>query len=440
VSCGGAIPAPYISDVERLVSGAQKWPHVAFLRTRNPARPAGGPVDIFFAGLAGLHESRYRADDPARWVQDWNNLSRQNVGAPMAGYFSYEFSFQFEPTRWQKLPVAPGQPMFRFLELPYWYEADHEARAGVIRSTAHASAQELRGFAAYVEAAAQDRPARCEAGHIPGLTDEQVGALGEFSAEEYRAAVQRIREDILAGRYYELNFTQRFHAESTVPPAALFCNLLQRLDPPYAFYIQFDDECIVSASPELFLCKTGAEVQTCPIKGSFSGPQSPAEQEKLQAEHIMVVDLARNDLGRISDLDWVQVAEQSAVRHFGAISHLESRVVAKTSWSRDEVFAATFPAASITGTPKVMAVQAIAEYERSPRGIYTGSCGVLWPDGDFQMNVAIRTLRGINSSLGKWQYTLGAGGAVVADSDPAAEYRECLAKVRPLLEISQLTV
>lgn len=435
------IDAPYMVNFDGLFYGSADEPQVAFCRLKNPASPGLG-TDMFFAGRALVRQGVYERNAPEQWKQDARALLCQGADLPLAGYLAYEFGFQYEPEPWAGLPVEDGQCMFRFMELPCWYEADHDKQSAVVCVAAGTSRDTAENFTRLVcDAAAIGARGRGGDNAVvrepERFSDDAVAAFGEFTREEYVHAVGQILEDIRAGRYYELNFTQRFEAASIVHPAMLFCRLMDRLKPAYGFYGRFDGEHIVSASPELFLHKKGAVIQTCPIKGSFS--QSPGESEsdrvKLEAEHIMVVDLARNDLGRISDQVWVSVAELLKEKQFGAISHLESRIVGKTSAGLDRVLAATAPAASITGMPKVMAVQSIAQYERSARGFYTGNCGMVWPDGDFQFNVAIRTLRAVrDGAAGKWRYVMGAGGAVVADSDPVEEYRECLAKVRPLLE------
>jgi para-aminobenzoate synthetase component 1 len=401
--------------------------------------------DIFFAGHAKVLEAHYDRQAPTRWQTAYAEMCANPALAPRAGYYSYEFGHQFEPHRWATLPITSGQAMFRFLELPCWYQADHATQTAQIHSAPGTDSATLHAFAVFLREAFEQ--VSSPQPHTPSrhLSDDQIAALGELTAGEYTRAIDSILEDIRSGRYYEINFTQRFHKLSLVPPAQLFPRLVAALQPAYAFYAQFPDETIVSASPELFLHKHGTHIQTCPIKGSYRQPPAPAEFEKLHAEHTMVVDLARNDLGRISDAAWVSVAEQAVARRYGQITHLESRITGHTTHTSAEILAATLPAASITGNPKVITVQSIGEYERTPRGIYTGNCGIQWPNGDFQLNVAIRTLQARQAPRQAvatrcaaeppaWQYTLGAGGAITADSSPRDEYQECLAKVRPLIE------
>lgn len=431
MTAGAAIPTPYIPHPERLLSTIHPSTPAVCMHLEDPAEPHHRKT-LFFAGDAVLHESFFDQQQPEQWLSDYQRLLTRFTPGPLMGYFAYESGFQHEPTRWQSLRTLPGQPMFRFYEVPYWYEADHSSRTGRILTTSIATADDLAAFNRLVET-----PTLTSSPHqpSPAIDDAALEAMADFTRPEYIRTATAILDQITQGQFYELNFTQRFRKISPMPPAQLFQHLLEQLQPRYAFFARFPDETIVSASPELFLHKSGNRLQTCPIKGSFRAPVPPEEQRKLAAEHVMVVDLARNDFGRISDLQWVHVAEHAIEKTFGAITHLESRVTAHTSQHTAAILAATTPAASITGMPKVIVTTAIDAHEKSARGIYTGHCGVLWPDGDFQLNVAIRTLRAQPLPGDQWHYTGGSGGAITADSDPAAEYQECLAKIRPLLSL-----
>lgn len=431
MTAGAITPAPYLRHPENLLAQVPDATPAVCIRLEDPAAP-DHPKTLFFAGAAPLHESFFDPRQPENWIAAYQRLLAHPARGPLVGYFAYESGFQHEPARWHELPIAPGEPMFRFYELRYWYEADHLSRTGKIVTTPHAHPDEITAFSRLLESSSE--PSFLAAPASP-LSDAELETMADFSQDAYVQTAQDILAQIAQGDYYELNFTQRFRTSSAVAPQQIFPHLVHQLNPRYAFFAQFPDEVIVSASPELFLHKRGDYVQTCPIKGSFRPPTSPAEQQKLAAEHVMVVDLARNDLGRISDLQWVHVAELASEKRFGAIAHLESRVAAHTSQDPATILAATTPAASITGMPKVIVTTAIAAHEKSPRGVYTGQCGVLWPDGDFQLNVAIRTLQAQLVEPGRWHYTAGSGGAITADSDPVAEYQECLAKIRPLLSL-----
>lgn len=432
----GRIPAPYIADPASLVPKAADSPHSIFIRTSNPAAPEN-IIDIFFAGDAKLHEGRFDSGNPQRSQTDFRNLINQSHQSVLAGYFAYEFGFQFEPAPWKHLPIPDAHRLFSFLEIPFWYEVNHETNTASICTCPDTPDRALQTFKQFIKTNAAEQPiaAPCPSDSARNLTTREIADYGELTEAEYTGRIEQILEDIKAGRYYEMNFTQRFHADSTRHPAHVFQELMKSLQPACAFYGSFGNHHVVSASPELFLHKSGTYLQTCPIKGSIASANPATNPAKLNAEHVMVVDLARNDLGRIANKKWVQVEDLAAEKQFGAITHLESRITAHTSSPRPEILAATLPAASITGMPKVMVVSEIAQYETSPRGIYTGNCGILWPNGDLQLNVAIRSLFCTPArSSTTWHYTTGAGGAIVSDSNPLEEYHECLMKIRPMLQ------
>lgn len=433
----GRIPAPYIADPASLIPRTADSLHSVFIRTSDPASPEA-VTDIFFTGVAKVHEAFYDSKDPDGVQTSFHNLTASSRQAVLAGYFAYEVGFQFEPARWKQLTIPHGHRLFSFLELPFWYEANHQTKSASIATLSGTANNALEAFKQVIEKSASDLPASPV--HSPGqparsLTLQDIAAHGEFTEAEYTSRIEQILEDIRSGRYYELNFTQRFQADSPRHPAHVFPQFMKTLQPACAFYGSLGDHYILSASPELFLHKSGTRLQTCPIKGSMTPDKPAVNRTKLNAEHVMVVDLARNDLGRISNQNWVEVEDLAAEKQFGDITHLESRITAHTTAPLDEILAATLPAASITGMPKVMVVSEIARYEASPRGLYTGNCGILWPNGDFQLNVAIRSLYCTPDASGAaWRYTTGAGGAIVADSGPRDEYLECLMKIRPLIQ------
>jgi len=413
------LPAPYISDVGNLINHHYSHLQTVYYRTGGP----GGveKKDIFAAGNFPVIQKTW--SEPS----DIPMLSGNTEGSALAGYISYEAGYASEE-RWLKLPVPTTGYAYRFFEITCWYEIDHQSETATIVHLQDCSSEDLEVLSAIVKSS-ESPSTHNESAKLGSGTLE---ALGELKESEYVDRINQILEDICAGRYYELNFTQRFRCESRKNPRTLFVALLKRLSAERAFFGDFGDEIVCSCSPELFLQKRGQLIWTAPIKGSFYSIPDPQTLEKLYAEHTMVVDLARNDLGRISDQAWVFVSELNTVRKFGEISHLESTILGRTSQNWLDLLPAVLPAASITGAPKVEVVQAIAEYENSPRGLYTGNCGWIWPNGDVDLNVAIRTFMA-RRSPDKWQYELGAGGAIVADSIPAEEYRECLRKAEPLI-------
>jgi len=256
-----------------------------------------------------------------------------------------------------------------------------------------------------------------------------------FTREDYVAAVARAREYIAAGDIFQVNLSQRFSARLDVHPWQLYLRS-RRINPaPFAAYLGFADGVVASASPERFLRVNGRQVETRPIKGTRPRGTTPeadarlAEEllasEKDRAELVMIVDLERNDLGRVCSYGTVRVPELLRLESYATVHHLVSTVVGRLHEGRDvmDLLRATFPGGSITGAPKVRSMEIIDELEPTQRGVYTGSIGWIGFDGDLDLNIVIRTFL-MKDGGAHWQ----VGGGIVADSDPEAEYEETLTK------------
>ncbi len=257
----------------------------------------------------------------------------------------------------------------------------------------------------------------------------------ELSEEEYHKAINAVLADIKAGNIYQTNFTFRLRGKKTRAPWPLFKALFVRHPVPYAAFINTGDLQIVSLSPEIFLERNGNELFSSPMKGTIKRGGNPAEDRenaeflkadpKNIAENLMIVDMVRNDLGRICRTDSIFVDPLFHVDSYATLHQVISTVHGKISpgTTFSAIVRAAFPAASITGAPKVAATRKIQELEKSPRKIYTGSIACIYPDQDFCMNVAIRTLICSGNST-----ELGIGGGIVYDSAKAAEWDEALLK------------
>jgi para-aminobenzoate synthetase component 1 len=269
---------------------------------------------------------------------------------------------------------------------------------------------------------------------------------GGFTHKEYVAAVEKGRQYIIAGDIFEVNLSQRFEAELTITPYELYRRLRQINPAPFACYLDFDEVSVVSASPERFLCLRGDRVETRPIKGTRRRGKSPEEDKMLasellnspkdRAENIMIVDLERNDLGRVCRFGTIEVTELAILEVFPTVFHLTSTVVGRLREDKDgiDLLQATFPGGSITGAPKVRAMEIIDEIEPTKRSVYTGSIGYLSFNGDLDLNIAIRTFL-VKEKKAYFQ----VGGAVVYDSNPEAEYQETLDKARALFDALNIT-
>ena len=269
---------------------------------------------------------------------------------------------------------------------------------------------------------------------------KQVTVKGNFTHEKYVDTVEKARQYIIAGDIFEVNLSQRFEAEFSITPYELYRRLRQINPAPFACYLGFDEVSVVSASPERFLRVRGDWVETRPIKGTRPRGKAPEEDEVLanellssskdRAENIMIVDLERNDLGRVCRFGTVRVTELAILEVFPTVFHLTSTVLGRLREGKSciDLLKATFPGGSITGAPKVRAMEIIDELEPTKRSVYTGNIGYLSFNGDLDLNIAIRTFL-VKGSRAYFQ----VGGAVVYDSDPEAEYQETLDKARALI-------
>lgn len=251
----------------------------------------------------------------------------------------------------------------------------------------------------------------------------------------YMAKIAAIQEAIYAGDVYQVNLSQEFIFEGKQNPFLLFMQMLKRNPTPFSAYLHTPSFSIVSMSPERFLQKKGMQLETRPIKGTMARGRNTDEDlylkeqllhsSKEQAELLMITDLMRNDLGKISQRGSVVTCEIGRCEMYTNVFHLLSIIQSQalSTLSPLELIRACFPAGSITGCPKLKAMEMISQLEQRPRGIYTGSIGYMTGKGDFDLNVAIRTLVCTNQQL-----SLQLGGGIVIDSIPDQEYQETLIK------------
>ena len=265
-----------------------------------------------------------------------------------------------------------------------------------------------------------------------------VGGVGgicpEISKDDYIAAVNRIKRLIFDGDCYQVNFTFPLTFEWFGSPIALYAGLRQRQPVRYGGFVGNDRQGIVSLSPELFVERRGRRLLTRPMKGTAPRDQAPEilrDSAKDRAENLMIVDLLRNDLGRIAAHGSVRVDSLFEIEDYPTLWQMVSAISADVgNAGLGDVLRVMFPCGSITGAPKIRAMQIAAEREGRPRGLYTGALGWLKPNGDFRLNVAIRTLELAADGKG----TLGIGSGIVADSAPEAEWQECQLKAGFLRE------
>jgi para-aminobenzoate synthetase component 1 len=263
------------------------------------------------------------------------------------------------------------------------------------------------------------------------------------SAEEYQAAATELKRHLQRGDIYEANYCIHFTTEASgFDPYHGFFSLYQITEAPFSVFARMGDHFILSASPERFLKRSGKKLISQPIKGTARRYDDPVLDEKSKSdlyldpkersENVMIVDLVRNDLSRIAERGSVKVEELFGVHSFKTVHHLVSTVVAELKPELDswDAIRAAFPMGSMTGAPKIRAMELIERYESFKRGAYSGAFGLMEPNGNFDFNVLIRTLlfNSRKSILG-----FGVGSAITIQADPEKEYSECLLKADALM-------
>lgn len=370
--------------------------------------------------------------------REWRAASlppMNEVGLPFCGgwfvYLGYELAAQIEPRL--RLPSARGALPTAFMT---------RMSAAIIRDHLHQQAWLVAesDSAALMEQMAADVAATAAAAHTSATP--RVRAWEEDESEAYLEAVRRIKRYILDGDLFQVNLSRAWRArlDDGVTAADLYASLRRRNPAPFAGLATWGACAIVSSSPERLVRVRGDVVETRPIAGTRPRSAERARDldysrellahPKERAEHIMLIDLERNDLGRICQPGSVRVDELMALESYAYVHHIVSNVrgVKRREVTPGEVIRAVFPGGTITGCPKVRCMEIVAELERTARGPYTGAMGYLNRDGNLDFNILIRTLLVEGA-----QVSFRAGAGIVADSDPEAELAETRAKARGLL-------
>lgn len=360
------------------------------------------------------------------------------------GYFSYDLGHFIE-----RLPDTAVDD----LQLPECYLAfydalvahDHLAGRTFIISTGFPELEEKKRISRAGDRLKELRN-RVLLSPPPPATPEAVSResyklRSNFSHNDYLKAVATAREYICAGDIFQVNLSQRFEAEMNMTPYELYKRLRGINPAPFANYFGFDGVSIVGASPERFLKLRGDWVETRPIKGTRPRGKDSREDDDLaqgllasvkdRAENVMIVDLERNDIGRVCRYGTVRVTELAILETYPTVFHLTSTVVGQLREDRNRIdlLKATFPGGSITGAPKVRSMEIIDELEPTRRSVYTGSLGYLSFSGDMDLDIVIRTII-VKNKRAYFQ----VGGAITYDSDPEAEYIETLDKGKAMMQ------
>jgi para-aminobenzoate synthetase/4-amino-4-deoxychorismate lyase len=279
--------------------------------------------------------------------------------------------------------------------------------------------------------------------HLDGLDASEPYVLGPLTPSldraRFEAAFDRIKNHLAQGDTYQVNFTFRVRGPFQGDARHLFADLVEAQQGRYSAFLRTGSHAICSASPELFFSLSGLEVSARPMKGTLKRGTTLADDRsrrdelrssaKQRAENVMIVDMVRNDLGRIAEVGSVRVHELFTVERYPNVWQMTSLVTARSGAALQDVFAALHPSASVTGAPKFRTMELLNMLETQPRGVYTGAIGHVWPDGSVQFNVAIRTAV-VNDREGSVEFGIGSG--IVWDSDSSSEYDECLLKASVL--------
>jgi len=370
-------------------------------------------------------------------------------GAPRTiGFFAYDLAGLLEPTIRPRRDASCALPLARL--------ARYDAVVEVVpaRTAGDAGAQRVTARIHATSPAAAERCARVVCRANPASPEPRGPAIAcvpcivEAPCEDAHVrAVERALAYIAAGDVYQVNLAQRFRVRSDDAPAEVFLRLRAAQRVPFASYLDCDGFSVLCGSPERFVRIAGTTIETEPIKGTRPRADDPDDDTTLRAalvadpkeraEHVMIVDLERNDLGRICAAGSVTVPSLMRVESFATLHHMVSTVrgTLRADVGLASVLRATFPGGSITGAPKIRAAQVIAELEARPRELYTGAIAWFRGPRDFDSAIAIRTAIARDGI-----YTYHAGGGIVADSDPQREYAECLLKAVPFLRAVQVTL
>lgn len=361
--------------------------------------------------------------------------------------FSYELAHSFEPLRSRLRSVETGDEPDAVLSF-YDTLVIHDYARGLTEVVSvNDDARRLAQVLELLQAASAEGSHIMSQTSMPATLFEST-ADSNFTREQYIAAVERIKEHIAAGDIYQANLTQQLTValDSRLTAEKIFLALRRDHPASFAAFIRRRDDAVVSASPERFLrARAGHSgertVEAWPIKGTRPRGATPEEDERLRAElrrsekdraeNVMIVDLVRNDLGRVCHYGSVSVPELFIIEEHPTLFHLVSKVRGslRPKVSAGDLVRAAFPCGSITGAPKIRAMQIINEIETRPRGLSMGAIGYFSFDGSLDLSVAIRTMV-VRDGVARFN----VGGGVVADSEPNLEYEESLVKARALLK------
>lgn len=403
------MPCPLTDEtLTRIMALAAAEEECVFLET---SRVTAEESRSYFFHHPVAHLACYAHDDPARFFQQAEDFLAE--GLYLAGWLGYEFGYLLEPSLARHIQPDPEKPL---------------ARLGVFR--APLIFDHNRG--AFLDAAwPNPPPPQAAAGYrLANLRPNR-------SQADYTAALARIKEYIESGDTYQVNFTLKLLFDFEGSPEALYQALRRNQSVSFGAYLRAGAQRILSFSPELFFKRTGEQCLVRPMKGTIQRGPDPSEDarlmrflqgdEKNRSENVMIVDLLRNDLGRICTPGTVATRSLFDIETYETLHQMTSTITGRLPKETriEPLFRALFPCGSVTGAPKIRTMEIIHELESGPRGVYTGAIGFIAPTGEAAFNVPIRTIE-LNGNRGE----MGIGSGIIHDSEPEQEWRECLLKGR----------
>ncbi|MGB1581214.1 MAG: anthranilate synthase component I [Nevskiales bacterium] len=441
------------------VQGGERWGRYSIigLPCREVVRVRGHEVSVEIDGQVAATE---QVDDPLAWIEQYaaqfevpalEDMPRLTGG--LVGYFGYDSIRYIEPRLannqdWKQKPDPLGTPDILLMlseELVVFDNRDARLYA-IVHADADNAADQARAEARLdailaemraplpAQAAPESTPAAQEAGFVSGFT--QAG---------FEAAVERIREYILAGDVMQVVPSQRLSAPFSGSPLALY-RALRSLNPsPYMYCLNLGDHQVVGASPEILVREEDGEITLRPLAGTRPRGHNAAEDKALEeemladpkeiAEHLMLIDLGRNDVGRVCETGSVRVTDQMIVERYSHVMHIVSNVVGrlKPGTTPMDALRATFPAGTLSGAPKIRAMEIIDELEPVRRGVYSGAVGYMAWNGNMDTAIAIRT-----AVIKDGQIHVQAGAGIVADSVPQKEWEETMNKARAAMRAAAM--
>jgi anthranilate synthase component I len=436
------------------IEGGEKWGRFTFLGS-SPAvvlRGKGNWVEI----VEGGEVRRVEVGDPLNYLRDYMarytpvevpGIPRFFGGA--VGYLGYDTVRHFEELP-DRNPRAIDAYDSYFIITDTMLIFDSLSQKIKVVSNAHLDGSGTPE-AAYAEAQAKidGLIARLKApltvAPVKAPVSRRVELTSNVKREEFESWVTRAKEYVRSGDIIQVVLSQRFSGELTVDPFDIY-RVLRTLNPsPYMFFLRLDETVVVGASPEVMVRKEGDRVELRPIAGTRPRGATQVADEALaqelladpkeRAEHVMLVDLGRNDLGRVCKVGSVQVSELMVIERYSHVMHIVSNVQGELAPGQDafDVVRATFPAGTLSGAPKVRAMEIIEELEGVRREVYGGAVGYFSFSGNMDMAIAIRTL-----VVKDGKVHLQAGAGIVADSDPAAEFTETVNKAKAVVKAIEL--